>query len=187
MTCQCSVFIAQSLDGYIAKPDDGIEWLDGVPELGDGFDFGYEALFSSVDALVFGRRTYNKVDSFADWPYGDKAIIVMSRTGRPTPPPDRNVSFSQESPRELVERLSAAGATRLYVDGGLLIQAFLREGLINDLNISTIPVLLGDGIPLFGHLPAEVWLDLEDSQSYTNGIVQTRYRVRQSDSEGTSV
>lgn len=179
MTCQCSVFIAQSLDGFIAKPDDSIEWLDAVPELEDDFDFGYGTLFSSVDALVFGRRTYNKVDSFSDWPYGEKPIVVMSRTAdRPVVPPGRCVSFSQETPRQLVDRLTGDGAKRLYVDGGQLIQSFLRDGLVDDLNISTIPVLLGAGIPLFGHLPGEVWLDLQDSQAYTNGIVQTQYRVR---------
>ena len=180
MTCRCSVFIAQSLDGYIAKSDDSIEWLDGVPELDDGFDFGYAELFASVDALVFGRRTYNKVDSFADWPYGDKPVIVMSRTTVATPPEGRDVTFSRESPRQLVERLTTAGATRLYIDGGQLIQSFLREHLIDDLNISTIPVLLGDGISLFGELSDGVWLDLQDSQWYANGIVQTRYRVRES-------
>lgn len=179
MKCQCSVFIAQSLDGYIAKPDDSIEWLDAVPELDGDFDFGYSALFESVDALVFGRRTYNKVDSFADWPYGEKPIIVMSRTASaPTVPQDRRVTFTRETPKELVDRLTAEGATRLYIDGGQLIQAFLRANLIDDLNISTIPVLLGDGIPLFGELPAEVWLDLQQSDSFANGIVQTQYRVR---------
>jgi len=181
MKCQCSVFIAQSLDGYIAKPDDSIEWLDAVPELGSDFDYGYSALFESVDALVFGRRTYNKVDSFADWPYGEKPIIVMSRTASATEvPDDRCVTFTQESPEKLVDRLTAEGATRLYIDGGQLIQAFLRSELIDDLNISTIPVLLGDGIPLFGELPAEVWLDLQQSESFANGIVQTQYRVRRS-------
>ncbi|MCR9198398.1 MAG: dihydrofolate reductase family protein [Planctomycetaceae bacterium] len=179
MTCQCSVFIAQSLDGFIAKPDDSIEWLDAVPELEGDFDYGYRELFDSVDALVFGRRTYNKVDSFADWPYGEKPIVVMSRTASaPSVPSDRCVTFTHETPQELVHRLTAEGATRLYIDGGQLIQAFLRADLIDDLNVSTIPVLLGDGIPLFGELPVEVWLDLQQSASFANGIVQTQYHVR---------
>lgn len=175
------MFIAQSLDGYIAKSDDDIAWLDSVPELDDNFDFGYGELFASVDALVFGRRTYQKVTSFPEWPYGQKKIYVMSNSVESSSSEDRNVSFSAESPGNLVRRLSDEGCRHLYIDGGRLIQSFLQEDLIDDLNISTIPVLLGGGISLFGLLANEVWLDLIESNAYPNGMVQTRYKLNRTD------
>ncbi|MEA4909417.1 MAG: dihydrofolate reductase [Chloroflexi bacterium] len=178
MSLRNSVFIATSLDGYIAREDGSIGWLDEasatVPE---GEDFGYNAFFESVDVLITGRKTFDQVLTFAEWPYADKPVVVQTR--RPLEVPERlaQVTPSAEEPRALVQRLEAQGARRAYVDGGVTIQRFLAAGLIDDLIITTIPILLGKGIPLFGPLEQDVHLAHVSTQSYKCGFVQTTWRV----------
>lgn len=144
-----SVYIATSVDGYIARKDGGLDWLDAanatVPE---GEDCGYGEFMASIDVLVMGRHTFEKVLSLGQWPYGTTPIVVLSRN--PIRFPDdmpKTVTHSSEGPRALSDRLSREGVGRVYVDGGETIQSFLAEGLIDDLTITVIPVLLGEGIP----------------------------------------
>ena len=170
------VYIAQSLDGYIAGPNGELEWLEQIdnPEKSD---FGFAEFMGAVDALVMGRHTFEKVVSFGFWPY-DKPVFVMSRTLTTIPPDLSDKAFLLSSePRETVETLNAKGYNNLYIDGGLLIQSFLRAGLINELIVSTLPVLLGDDIKHFGHLPSMLKLKLLNSETLVNQMVKTRYQV----------
>jgi len=180
MTAKCSVFVGASLDGFIARTDGSIDWLQpaytGAPP---DEDFGFAKFIGSVDALIMGRSTFEQVLTFDEWLYGATPIVVMSRTlsalpaGTPV-----TVSLSRETPAGLVARLSAEGARHLYIDGGRTIQSFLAAGLIDELTITVIPILLGAGKPLFGPLPADVHLTHLNTQVYDSGFVQLKYRVK---------
>ena len=179
MPVRCSVFIATSLDGFIARDDGSIDWLSeanrAVP-LGE--DCGYGAFMADVDVLVMGRNTFDQVLGFESWPYGAMPVVVLSHRDILVPlhlPPV--VTASRETPAELVAGLTARGAGKVYVDGGLTIQSFLAAGLIDDVTITTIPVLLGAGKRLFGPLPSAVRLVHEGTRTFDFGFVQSRYRV----------
>lgn len=175
---QCSVFIATSLDGFIARPNGAIDWLLTADAGAQGEDHGYQAFFASVDALVMGRKTYESALTFAEWPYTGKRVVVLSQ--RPVPLPAHlatNVESMTGTPAEIVHHLTAQGARRAYIDGGLTIQGFLRAGLITDLVITTIPILLGAGRPLFGALDHDVHLQHVETRAYPHGFVQSTYRV----------
>lgn len=179
MEIRCSVYIAASVDGFIARPDGDIDWLHrpeyAAPEAGD---FGYEAFISTVDALVMGRHSFEKVMSFAEWPYGEMTVVVLSSQGVDVPEALRDrVIVEQGAPQEIVARLEDRGYEHLYVDGGVTIQRFLQAGLIDEMIITQIPVLLGDGIPLFGSMGRELPLKHVATQSFENGFVQNRYEI----------
>lgn len=173
-----SVFIATSLDGYIARPDGDVSWLHETEPVGDGGDAGYGELFDSIDVLVMGRGTFEKVLEFDPWPYGMKPVIVLSKSLTEAPEKLRDrVRIDASSPRELVEKLSREGYRHIYLDGGQVIQSFLRDGLVDDMTLTTIPVLIGDGRPLFGRVEKDIKLRLLKSRSWDNGFVQSRYQV----------
>ena len=178
MRARVSAFIATSLDGYIARRDGSIDWLTDVQSLiPEGEDCGYLDYMASIDGLVMGRHTFQSAVGFAEWPYGDLPVTVLSRTQVTIPPAlARSVRSSQEMPDELVARLSRERFHHLYVDGGQTIQNFLRAGLLDEITVTVIPVLLGDGRPLFGPLPHDVKLDLVGSRAYEFGFVQSTYR-----------
>ncbi len=167
-----SVFIATSLDGYIARQDGSLDWLpvDG------GEPHGYDEFMATVDALVIGRNTFETVLKFDAWPYGAKPVVVLSTTLSELKAPEGAVCFLMAgSPREIVTRLGQQGMKHLYVDGGVTIQGFLQAGLIRRLIITRIPVILGSGIPLFGSLPHDVRLEHVSTRSYPSGMVQSEY------------
>lgn len=166
----CAAFIAASVDGYIARPDGALDWL--TPFQTPGEDHGYARFFASVDALVIGRGTYDAVLGFGDWPYRGKRCVVL--THRPAAP-RHGEELTAEAPRALVERLGQGGVGRIYVDGGDVIRQFLAADLLDELTLSVIPIVLGDGVRLFGAGP-ERRLALEASQAYPSGLVQLRYR-----------
>jgi dihydrofolate reductase len=183
-----SVFIAASLDGFIARDDGRLDWLDAVnARVPPGEDCGYGAFIATIDAIVMGRLTFEHVRHFDAWPY-DRLVVVWSRGHVDVPAAlAGRVSVSAEPASVLVERLGAAGARRLYVDGGQTIRAFLAAGLVDDLTITTVPVLLGSGRPLFGDggpVGADVPLELVASRSWPFGFVQSTYRVRRGDRDG---
>jgi len=162
------VFLATSLDGFIARADDGLDWLARFEQE----EHGYREFLATVDALVIGRRTYEVVLGFPAWPYAGKRVIVC--THRPASPAHGEELWSG-SPRALAERLDREGVRRVYLDGGALISSFLREGLVDELTLNLIPMLLGAGVPLFaGGLP-EVPLRLLEARSFPSGLVQLRY------------
>ena len=176
MAVKASVFIATSLDGFIAREDGGIDWLLGATDSTD--DHGYTAFMAGIDTLVMGRSTFEKVASFDVWPYPDTRVVVVSTTLQALPAiPSAQLELPPGPLSALLEHLQASGAKSLYVDGGKLIQGFLREGLINELTITRIPVLLGQGIPLFGELVRDVPLQHMSTTSYASGFVQSTYEV----------
>lgn len=169
---RCSVFIAISLDGYIARPDGGIDWLSIVESPGE--DYGFQEFFDSVDVVLLGRNSYDKVLGFPEWYYPNKRVIVL--THRPTESRHGEEFYSGDV-ETLVRQLGERGVRRVYVDGGIVIQQFLAAQLIDDLTISVIPILLGSGIPLFAAGAPEARLELESTQSWSSGLVQLRYRL----------
>jgi dihydrofolate reductase len=168
-----SVFVGVSVDGFIARPDGGLDWLP--PDGGE--EHGYEAFMASVDALVIGRNTYETVLGFDAWPYGEKPVFVLST--RPLPPAPAGAAVEQMAgePAAIVSRLAARGFRHAYVDGGITIQRFLRAGLIQRLVVTRVPVLIGSGIPLFGELPRDVLLRHVATRQYASGLVQSEYVV----------
>jgi dihydrofolate reductase len=169
---RCAVFIATSLDGFIALPDGSVEWLDAVRL--DGEDYGFDDFFASVDTLLMGRLTWETVLRLGEWPYGDKRVVVL--THRPAPA-SHGERFRAGEPAEVLAALHAEGARRVYVDGGQVISRFLREGLVDELTLSIVPTLLGSGIRLFqGELPRRA-LRLASSRAYPSGLVQLRYTL----------
>jgi len=173
-TMTISVFIGTSVDGFIARPNGDLDWLPA----GGGEPHGYDEFIASVDALVIGRKTFEKVLTFEVWPYGDKRVVVLS---------SRRVDLSAAvggvveqmagSPAEIVSQLAASGAQHLYVDGGITIQRFLSAGLIQRLIITRVPVLIGEGVPLFGTLPHDIRLRHVATRHYPSGLVQSEYHV----------
>ncbi|MFZ0801831.1 MAG: dihydrofolate reductase family protein [Terriglobales bacterium] len=169
-----SVFIGTSLDGFIARPNGDLDFLpvDG------GEPHGYNEFMASVDALVIGRKTFETVLAFPTWPYGDKRVVVLS-----SHPLDFSkvrggvVEQMAGPPAEIVSKLAATGVRQVYVDGGVTIQGFLRAGLVQRLIITRVPVLIGEGIPLFGALPRDVRLHHVATQHYPSGLVQSEYCV----------
>ena len=173
-----SVYIAVSLDGFIARENGDIDWLPESSGGADSEDYGYKAFFNSVDVLVMGRNTYEKVLSFGEWPYGSKRVIVLSSRNLKVPVALKDtVEVKNSTPSELVESLAAKGVQHLYVDGGKTVQGFLHAGLIDEVIISRIPILIGQGIPLFGQVVGDVRLRHEATRSFDSGIVQSSYTI----------
>jgi dihydrofolate reductase len=169
-----SVFVGASVDGFIARPNGEFDFLpaDG------GEPHGYDEFVASVDAIVIGRKTFETVLSFPVWPYGDKRVVVLS--SRPVDFsmfPGAAVEQMAGSPVDIVAQLAASGAHHLYVDGGITIQRFLREGLVQRLIVTRVPVLIGQGIPLFGSLPHDVRLRHVATRAFPSGLVQSEYEV----------
>lgn len=168
-----SVFIGISVDGFIARKNDDLDFL---PESAE--PHGYDEFIASVDAIVMGRKTFEKVLSFGTWPYGKKRVVVLSSN-----PLDLSkaiggvVEQMAGPPAEIVSQLAARGAHNLYIDGGVTIQGFLRAGAIQRLIITRVPVLIGEGVPLFGTLPHDVRLRHIATRHYPSGLVQSEYEV----------
>jgi dihydrofolate reductase len=174
---RATVYCATSLDGFIAREDGGIDWLPTSEGTGEQEDYGYQAFFASVDALVMGRNTYELVRGFGAWPYGDKRVVVLTnRHLELSPEQAETVEVMAGPPLEIVDRLAARGATHLYVDGGKAVQGFLAAGLIDRLILTRVPILLGRGIPLFGPLPHDLAWEHVGTRSFANGLVQSEYR-----------
>lgn len=183
---KCSVFIATSADGYIATADGGVEWLDTSGkvdvDMGDEADMGFVNYIASVDCMIMGRKCMEKLSSFnlspEQWPYGDIRIIVLSNTRKQEP---RNLKgkvemYSGEIPA-LISQLETEGYRYVYVDGGTTITYFLNLMLINEMTITKAPILLGEGIPLFGKTNNHIKLEDAQATSYPNDFIQIKYNV----------
>lgn len=172
------VYIAASIDGYIATVDGGVDWLDQYPNP-ENSDYGSLDFIRNIDAVVMGRHTFEKVLTFGDWPY-DKKVFVLSR-GLTTVPDalKGRVELMSGSPEAVVESINQAGFRDLYIDGGIVIQDFLKHDLIDELIVTRIPVLLGNGIPLFGTLNAPLRFEHKETTVYNNAFVTSRFaRIR---------
>jgi len=169
-----SVFIGTSVDGFIARTNGELDFLPA----GGGEPHGYKEFMAGVDALVIGRKTFETVLGFPEWPYGSKRVVVLS-----SQPVDLSgvrggvVERMAGPPAEIVAKLASTGAQQLYVDGGITIQGFLRAALIQRLIITRVPVLIGEGIPLFGTLPHDLRLRHVATRHYPSGLVQSEYQV----------
>lgn len=178
-----SVFMALSLDGFIADDDGGVDWLNELPPPEDpNEDMGFGALMQSIDRLVMGRKTFNQVLAFGSWPYGDKPVTVLShQVVPPQLPAGALVNFTHGSPEILTQQFKSAGDQHIYLDGGNVVQQFLVAGLIDEIILTQIPVLLGSGISLFKEaLDDKKWV-VEDVTTYPNGFVQTHFKKKESD------
>ncbi len=174
MTVKVSVYIAVSLDGFIARKNGDIDWLTGGES---GEDYGYADFMSTVDHVVMGRNTFEKVLSFGGWHYEKKVIVLTSRDLTLAPELSDKAEALHLSPRELIHELERRSVRHIYLDGGVTVQRFLRERLVDEMTITTIPILIGEGLPLFGALEKDVRLELLRSQSFKNGFVQNIYKV----------
>jgi dihydrofolate reductase len=178
VSIKASVFIATSLDGFIARANGDLDWLTGAESASTEQDYGYQEFMNTVDTIVLGRNTFELVLRFDTWPYSGKKVVVLS--SGPNAVPQHladNVEWLSLPPQHLVERLAAQGATHLYVDGGKTIQGFLRASLIHELTITRVPILIGTGVPLFGPLNHDVKLTHIATRQFDNGFVQSKYRV----------
>jgi dihydrofolate reductase len=169
-----SVFVGTSVDGFIARPSGDLDFL---PPNG-GEPHGYNEFIAGIDALVIGRKTFETVLAFESWPYGKKRVVVLS-----SHPLDLSaakgavIEQMAGSPAEIVAKLASTGAQHLYIDGGITVQRFLRAGLIQRLIITRVPVLIGQGVPLFSTLPHDIKLRHVTTQHYKSGLVKSEYEV----------
>jgi dihydrofolate reductase len=169
-----SVFVGTSVDGFIARLNGDLDFLPP----GGGEPHGYTEFMASVDALVIGRKTFETVVAFPEWPYGDKRVVVLSTRSLDLSAVRGGVVERMAGPpAEIMAKLAAGGARHLYIDGGLTIQGFLGAGLIQRLVVTRVPVLIGEGIPLFGALPHDVRLRHVATRQYPSGLVQSEYEV----------
>jgi dihydrofolate reductase len=177
-TMIASVFVGTSLDGFIARPNGDFDFLPADCE-----PHGYEEFIATVDAIVMGRNTFDTVLKLGPWPYGNKRVVVLSSRPLSSSPNDlfaaggAVVEQMAGPPEQIVSQLAATGAHHLYIDGGITIQQFLRAGLIQRLTITRVPVLIGQGIPLFGSLPHDVRLRHIATRQYPSGLVSSEYHL----------
>ena len=172
MTFHAAVFIATSLDGFIARLDGSIDWLTDRDEKPG--DTGYQEFMAVIDTVVLGRKTYETVLEFGFWPYEGKQVEVLSSTLAADADERIIVHRTLDG---LVQTLNDRGAKRVYTDGGGLIRTFLRAGLLNELTITTVPVLLGEGLPLFGKLDHDIELTHNATRTLNGGFIQSDYTI----------
>lgn len=171
---RASVFVGTSVDGFIARRNGEFDFL---PE-GGGEPHGYDEFMSSVDVLVVGRNTFEKVLTFEKWPYAEKRVVVLSsRAIDVSNVRGATIEHMAGSPAEITHRLAASGARHAYIDGGITVQRFLRARLIQRLIVTRVPVLVGEGIPLFGSLPHDLRLRHVLTEAYPSGLVKSEYEV----------
>ena len=172
------VYIAISLDGFIADKQGKLDWLNTVPNPNEN-DFGYSKFVDSIDAIVMGRVTFETVLGFGiEWPY-KKTVFVLSNTLKKVPEElIEKVQIVNGPLKTVLKNLNQKSFNNLYIDGGSTIQSFLQEGLIDEMVITTIPILLGGGVPLFGDLPNHIQLELKNSKVFLGSIVQNNYIIK---------
>lgn len=170
MAPQFRLYIATSLDGYIATSDGGVAWLDDF----QGEDYAYEQFMEEIECTIMGRKTYEQVRTFGDWPYPNQKSFVLSSKNLEHLP--EKVVLYSESIHTLKQDLLQTCTKDIWIVGGAgVIQSFLMEKLLDQLILFIMPVLLGSGIPLFGDLVDKQALTLESLESYKNGVVKTIY------------
>lgn len=166
------LYIAMSLDGYIAKKDDDISFLFEVEK--EGEDYGHSAFLETVDTIIVGRKTYDKILSMGiEWPYGSREVYVLTRSLKPD---SGTLHFYNGNLSDLISKLKNQDGKHIYCDGGAeTIHQLLLDDLIDEMIISIIPVLLGDGISLFNEGFQEKKLQLLSADSFEKGVVQLHY------------
>ena len=170
---KASVFIGTSVDGFIARVDGTLDFLPP----GGGEPHGYIEFMASVDAIVIGRKTFDTVLTFPNWPYEKPVFVLTSKPDKLHIPAGAKSEIMNATPEQVVAKLDQLGFTHISVDGGATIQRFLAAGLIQRLIITRVPVLIGAGIPLFGSLPHDIRLEHVETRSYSSGLVRTEDRI----------
>lgn len=168
-----SVFVGTSVDGFIARKNHTFDFLpaDG------GEPHGYAEFIETVDVVVIGSHTFEVVKAMPEWPYEGMRLVVLSSRALDLSGARGELDQMAGAPADILAKLEASGAQHAYVDGGLTIQRFLRAGLVDRLIITRVPVLIGEGIPLFGSLPQDVKLRHVSTQSFESGMVTSEYEV----------
>lgn len=169
-----SVFCGVSVDGFIARKDDTLDFLDA----GGGEPHGFTEFLSTVDVLVIGRRTFEVVRKFGHFGlYGKRQIIVLSSKRLDLSSIKGKIEQASGTPQEIAAFLKKRGLKHAYIDGGITIQRFLEAGLIERITITRVPVLIGQGISLFGPLPQDIQLKHLRTKTFKGGLVQSQYAV----------
>lgn len=171
------IMMAMTLDGFVARADHSLDWLMKQPTQDE--DHGFKAFQDSVDVIVMGSGSYRTVMGFDAWPY-TKPVIVLSRSMSRTDIPDAlqgRLEVCGLDPVALMDDLATRGMARAYIDGGAIIRSFMAAGLIMDMRVTVVPMLIGQGIRLFGEIPADIDLELVGATPYPSGLVDLEYRV----------
>lgn len=168
------VYIATSLDGFIASSDGGLDWLTEIPNP-EQSDYGFAEFMRTIDALVMGRKTFETVLTFGDWLYNVPVFVLSKTLDRLPETVAEKAEIVNGDLRAVVDRLHARGYRNLYVDGGRVIQGFLEEDLIDEMIITRVPILLGDGIPLFGGLSKRLKFKLKKTEELNETLVKSYY------------
>ena len=182
---KCSVYIATSVDGYIATPDGGVDWLHTAGNLDADMgseDMGFQSYMDSVDCMIMGRKCMEMISSMnltpEQWPYGDVRIVVLSNTVKEPPENLRGkIEMYSGDIQELIIKLESSGFKHAYIDGGSTITSFINLELINEMTITKVPVILGQGIPLFGKINKSVKLENAEASAFPNDFIQVKYSV----------
>ena len=169
------VFIAQSLDGFIAGPNGELDWLD-IVNIPDGTNTGYFEMIDEVDALLMGRNTYEIVQGFdIEWPYKKHVFVLSNTLNSVTKSLKKKVTIVNGYLESVLNEIHQKGFHCLYVDGGKLIQSLLNKDLIDEMRITTLPIILGNGIPLFGDIKNRLTFELKSSTIIANQLVFSIY------------
>ena len=167
-----SIYIGISIDGYIARKDGSIDWLDRVKD--EGEDYGFRKFFDSIDALILGRNTYDVVAPIPEWPYKGKRVVVLSNSLQAV---KQEAELFNGDIMQLISQLHADGIKHIWIDGGVTISQFLEAQMVDSMTLTVIPILLGSGMPLFHAIEKELPCRLVSSQSYPSGLVQLHYDI----------
>lgn len=172
------VFIATSIDGFIADKNGGIDWLHNIPNP-ENLDMGYNNFMKGIDAIVMGKNTFETVCGLdIDWPYA-VPVFVLSNSLQNIPEKFKDkAKLVKGDLTEIIAQINASGYQNLYIDGGKTIQSFLNQNLINEITITLIPILLGEGIPLFSKLKNKLNLECTKTTLFTNKIVQNQFKFK---------
>lgn len=174
------LFIATSLDGYIASPDGTVDWLF------HDADYGYTEFMASVDAVVMGRKTWEQASTFEDVPFAGKQVFVFSHSQSSAN--ESRIRFVQGDPETTISEIQGTFKKDIWlVGGGDLIQQFIASNLIDEFRIFVHPIILGQGIRLFTEQSQRTILSFESSQSFPSGLVELRYRLHHHSIEDTQV
>jgi dihydrofolate reductase len=169
-----SVFCGVSVDGFLARPDHSLDFL----ETGEQEPHGFEEFYNSIDVVVIGRKTFDVVLTFGEWPYGKKQVVVLSSTQLNfSSIKDGVVEQMSGEPLEIVTQLKARSFKHAYIDGGITVQRFLSSGLIDRMIVTRVPILIGTGIPLFGPISHDITLRHLATRSFKGGLVQSEYEL----------
>ena len=172
------IMMAMSLDGFVARPDHRLDWLDKQPS--EGEDHGFGAFQKSVDVIVMGSGSFRTVLGFGEWPYA-KPVVVLSRSMTQNDVPDSirgKVEIMAHEPAELMTTFAERGFERVYVDGGAVIKSFLKAKLIADMKITIVPILIGEGIRIFDNAGGDTDLELVSSEQFPSGLVDLVYIIK---------